>query len=778
MMWPDLRIALRTLSQARGFTAVAVFSLALGIGLNAAVFAVLNAYLWKELPYPEATRLYNIQYNAPGQPFLRGLEKLDWTALDDVIEHPVSWDLDMFYMLGGDHPDTAPGAWVTPGFMQGLGVQPAIGRAFSLDEFLSGSPQVALISHSLWRKRFGSDPAVIGRQFQAYVSDRPDEAESFTIIGVLPESFWHVNPFTEVLSPLRAPSHPYMARLRRGVPVSEAERRIAALVNHSSAQIRLTSVHDQYVDRIRPILSTVAAASGAVLLIASANVAFLLMIRSTQRRKELAVRAALGATRARIAQLLATEAAIIGGAALLGGVAFAAVLLGLLGPAIQSQLGRRAPGGVSHLAIDGAVLAATTVAALIGVLVFALTPLINMQRLHWGSRGTSESKGSRRVRAALVATEVACSLALLAGCGLMIRSVMGMLRFDFGIDAQRVMKASIALRQAKYPEAQQRRDFHEQLLQSLSAIPGVRSAGSGTGWVMQSSQPRPLEAESSRIATRAPAQSVSPDFFRTLGIPLLEGRTFVADRPGSPHTVLVSRSLARKLWPSASSAVGQRLRINEGPPVWRTVIGVVEDVRQAYGDDELADLYLPLFAEAGRFATIYLRTDGPPMEWLPAVRRALKDLDAEIPLTSPGPVQALVDEQLARPRFLASLLAGLAAFAALLSLLGIYGVIAYAVRQREREIAVRMAVGADAPEVVRLFLLQGAQVMLAGIGGGLVVAVIAGRSLRALLYGVEPGDFLTLTAASAGFAIAGSVAIWWPARRAARTDPAVLLREQ
>ena len=777
-MWTDLRIALRTLSQARGFTAAAVLSLSLGIGLNATVFAVLNAYLWKDLPYPGAARLYNIQYTDPGQPFLRGLENLDWSSLNDVIEHPISWDLDVFYMLGGDHPDTAPGAWVTADFMQGLGVQPAVGRAFTADEFRSGSPQVALISHSLWRKRFGSDPAVVGKQLEAYVSDRPDEAESFTIIGILPEGFWHVNPYTDVLAPLRAPSHPYFARLRAGVPVAEVERRIAALVNRSEARIRLNPVHDDYVARLRPILNTIAAAAGAVLLIASLNVAFLLLIRSTQRRKEMAIRTALGAGVGRIIRMLGTEAALIGGAALLAGVAFSVLLLSALGPAIQRQLGRPAPGGLTHLAIDTTVLGVTIVTALLGVLLFALAPLLNVRKLHWGSRGGSESKGSRTTRSVLVAAEIACSLALLAGCGLMIRTVIQMLQFDFGLDARNLLKASITLRQKKYPEPQDRLILHERVLQSLGAIPGVRTAASGTGWVMQSHRPRPLEAESSRITTKSASQSVSPDFFRTLGIPLREGRYFNAgDRFGGSHSAIVSRSLAQRLWPAAS-AIGQRVRINEGTSVWRTVVGIVEDVRQTYADEELADLYIPMFDEAGRFATLYVRTEGSPMEWLPAVRTAVNKLDAEIALTSPGTVQGLVDEQLARPRFLASLLSGLAGFAAMLSLIGVYGVIAYAVRQREREVAVRMAVGADPRQVVNLFLHQGAGVMLAGIVSGLVIAVIAGRSLRGLLYGVEPGDVVTLVAAAGLFAAAGGVAIWWPARNAARTDPALLLRDE
>src|SRR5688572_3958736 len=326
-LWTTLRVAARTLLKARGFSLAVVMTLALAFALETSVVATVNAYLVRSLPYPAADRLCSVFYSGPDELPPRGLAALDWAQLDDVIEHPVAWGLDMFYLIGGDHPESAPGAWVTPGFMQGLGIRPEIGRAFSPEEFHAGSPQVALISHSLWQNRFGGDPSIVGRGFRAYVSDRPEEAEAFTIIGVMPAGFWHVNPYTEIFAPLRVSSYPYMARLREGVPPAEAERRITELVKTGIAslpagwQVQLRSTHGEYVARLRPTLLAVAAAAGLVLIIACANVAFLLLIRATRRQKEIAVRLALGAGRGQIARMLMAEALLLGVAATSVGIA-------------------------------------------------------------------------------------------------------------------------------------------------------------------------------------------------------------------------------------------------------------------------------------------------------------------------------------------------------------------------------------------------------------------------------------------------------------------------
>lgn len=796
----DLRIAIRTLLRARGFTAAAVVTLALGIALNASVLAVVNAYLLKSLPYPEATRLYSIRYAPPDQNPPRGLQALPWHSLDDVIEHPIAWDLDMFFLIGGDHPERAPGAWVTPGFMQGLGIRAVVGRVFGPDDFQSGSPQVALISHSLWHARFSGDPSIVGQRFEAYVSDRPTEPEIFTIVGVLPAGFWHVNPYTEVFVPLRATTYPYMARLREGIPLAEAERRITALVKSGVGpvpadwQASVRSVHSEYVGRLRPILVAIAAAAALVLLIACANVAFLLLIRATRREREIAVRLALGAGRIQIARMLAVEGLALGAAATAGGIALSWLALRRLAPIVQQQLGRPAPGGAPAIAVDGFVLTAALACCVVTAFTFALVPLLtswraNLSRaMQAGSRSGAEGKGSRRTRSALIALEVAASLALLAGCGLMVRTVVHLLSVDLGYRTERVLAASVGLRERSYPDAVVRQAFYERLVRRLAQVPGVESVAL-TNWpAVAPPRPQPLEAEDAAGAARREAGivGVSPGYFATLGVPRVEGRDFaLSDRIGAEPVALVSETLARRLWPQGS-VLGRRIRATgrEAPGAdpssvaWRTVVGVVKDVRQSHTDEDRADLYVPLLQVPGRFASVYVRTAGEPLLWLSALRRALKEIDPAASLQATGTLQGLIDEQLARPRFLAGLLAAFAVFAVLLALLGMYGVIAYAVKQREHEIAVRMAVGADARDVMLLFLRQGALVLGIGIAAGLYGAAVIGRLLAAQVHGIRSNDPPTLVAASLAFACAGLAAVWWPARRAARTDPAVALREE
>jgi putative ABC transport system permease protein len=797
MLTNDLRIAIRTLVKTRGFTVVAISTLALGMTLCAAVLLVLNAYLFKSLPYPAAQRLYSVRYGVPGQEQPENMEALDWRSLNDVIEHPIAWDLDVFYLIGGEQTESAPGAWVTPGFVDGLGIQPAIGRGFDADAFLPNSPNVALISHRLWQQRYGGDPNIMGRRFEAYVSDRPDEAETFTIIGVMPADFWHLNTYTEILAPLRAPTYPYMVRLREGVPPDVAAARVTALVRGGTMvkspewQVELVSTHGAYVQRLLPILRALAAAAALVLLVSWANVAGLLLIRATRRQKEIAVRMALGAGRAAIARLLIIETLVLGAAATLVGLLASGLLLQWLAPLIQRELGRPAPGGLTAFSIDSTVVLAAAAFGLIAALACGLAPLVATWRpgvhgmLSASSRSATEGRGSQRTRSMLIVLEVAASLALLSGSILMMQSVVRLLQVDFGIRADRVLSTSMTLRQRNYPDGPRRLAFVERVLPRLEAIPGVESVAFGDMWPLQPPRSRPVEGDrtGTRIAGRVGVFGVTARYFSTLNMQFAAGRVFSdADRLGSEPVAIVSESLARLMWPDGD-AIGAHIFYapdddTNSPPVGRRIVGIVRDVRQAPVDDERADLYLPLLQSPGRFAFIYVRTTGTPAAWVPQIRAAIGEIDPEIAMNTPRPLQTLIDEQLSRPKFLAWLLAGFAATAAVLALIGVYGVIAYAVRQREREIAVRMAVGADSRIITQLFLKQGAVVLLAGLALGLLAALGAGRALESQLFGVRPGEPLTLALAALSFAAAGGVAIWWPARRAAGTDPAAALKDE
>jgi putative ABC transport system permease protein len=792
-----LRLAARSLLAARGFTVAAVLTLALGITLCTTAIVVVGAYLLNELPYPAADRLHWIRYGVPGQEQPRNMAELDWASLNDVIEHQVAWDLDVFYMLG-DHVESVPGAWVTSGFVQGLGIQPAIGRGFDAAAFATGAPNVALISDRLWRSRFGSDPGIVGRTFTAYVSDRPEEAEQFTVIGVMPERFWHINSYTDILTPLRAPTYPYMARLRAGVTAKTAASRITALVAASSPTLpqnwtaTVVSAHEVHVQTVRPALRAVSAAAGVVLLVACANVACLLLVRTTRRQREMAVRAALGAGRWAIGRMLLAEGLILGVAASALALLLTRFTLDGLAPVIQQQLGRSAPGGALAFAIDARTMGFAAGVAIMTALMCALVPLAAVLRtrvssgLHNGSRTITEGRNNQRLRAGLIAVQVALSLTLLSGTALMLRSVVSLLWTDLGMTADRILYASVTLRQNRYPDPTSRITVFERMAAQLGALAGVESVGLTTAWPLQQPALRPIERRDAagRAASRAAVQGISEAYFATLNIPTVAGRGFgAADRAGSAPVAIVSDALAKQLWPGVNP-LGQRVAVPQdqerGEPllVERQVVGVVRDVRQGPADVDLADLYVPIAQTSTRFALVLVRTSGAPSNWLAPLRSAMREIDPELALDRARPLQLAVDEITARPRFLTSLLGTFAAVAGVLALVGVYGVIAYAVRQREREIAVRLAIGAEPAQITRLFLQQGAVILSIGLGLGVLGVLATGRLIESQLFGITTRDPLALTLAVLAFGIAGLGATWWPSRRAGALDPAIALRAE
>lgn len=798
-LWDDLRIALRSLSKARGFSVAVISTLALGIALETSVIAVVNAYLIRSLPYPASSRLYQVSYAREGEDTPAGLADLNWQSASDVIEHPIAWDLDVFYLIGGDHPERAPGAWVTSGFMHGLGIQPKFGRAFTADEFIPGGPQVALISDALWRGRFGADSAILGQRFDAYVSDRPNDPAVFTVVGVLPENFWHVNTYTEVLTPLRAATYPYFVRLRAGVPPALAESRLTQLVREGGAQlpanrrIELQSVHERYASRVRPLLVAIATSVSLVLLIACANVAFLVLIRGMRRQKEVALRIALGAGRLQVGRMLVTESLILAGVAALAGTALAWLVTRQLADVIGQQLGRPAPGGPAALSVDLSVIVIISALTLLIAVLLTLAPLLLTSRqalfsmMRRGKQSGAEGSRARRTRFALIALEVAGSLALLSSCGLMVRTVLRMLDIELGMQPAGVVTATLAIRDSRYPDAASRLALYERLLGTLSRTPGVGAAALSFPPPLAEYNPQRIrtDAISGAATSLAGVVSVTPDYFTALSIGLVQGRLFTPlDRAASEPVAVVSETAARRLWPNAS-AIGRSVTVLEGQAmsedsgtVGRAVVGVVSDVRHSPTDEQVADVYVPLLQTPGRFSRIVLRTTGVRVQWLTELRRVLKEIDPEITVGDVQPLQAAVDEQLARPRFLATLFASFGLFATILALMGVYGVIAYAVRQREHEVAVRMAVGADAKSIMRLFMTDGALVLVAGVGLGALAALGMGRLLGSQLFGVQSLDPASLVAAALALSAACLAAIWWPARRATGTDPVIALREE
>ena len=790
----DLRVVFRMLGRTPGFAVAAIGTLGLGLAVTIVALLLVKAYLFTALPYHSAHQLYDVRYAAPGQRPPGGLEALDWESLADIAAEQIAWDLDAFYLIGGQQAEMVPGAWVTPGFVQGLGVQPAIGRGLDASAFAPGAGNLALISHRLWTSRFGADPGILGRTFSAYVSDRPQEAETFTIVGVMPAAFWHVNVYTDVIVPLRAKTYPYMVRVREGVTAEQLGARIGELVRREASRVpdgwapQVMPSHSLYVQSVRPILRAVWIAAALVLVVACANVAGLLVVRATGRQREIAVRAALGAGPGRIARLLLVESLVMGACATALALLAAQLLLGSLGPSIQLQLGRRVPGGLSALALDGWSAAAAVLVGLATVVICTLAPLATLARpalagvLQRSSRSATERRSSR-LRASLITVEIAVSLALLGGSALMLRTVAGLAAVDLGFDANRVLLASMTLRQNRYPDAASRHAMFERLTSRLDALPGARAVGLTTAWPMQPPRAVPVSIAGRPDGGTAGLHFIDDGYLEALQIPLAGGRAFTSrDRTGSAPVALVSESLARRLWPSGD-VLSRSLTVEEGDGdapgrVERAVVGVVRDVRQGPQDQDPADVYVPMLQSPGRFSFVLLRTSGDPAGSVTAFRAAVREVDPEIAVPNARPLQVVVDESAARPRAIAWLLSSFALMATVLALIGVFGVVSHTVRQREREIAIRIAVGADPARLTRLFVRQGLMVLGAGLIIGLAGAVATGRLIESQLFGVTASDPVALVGAAAAFAAVGMAAIWWPSRRAAATDPAIALRAE
>jgi predicted permease len=789
----DVRVAARVLLRAPGFSLVVILSLGVGVALAVATLAVVNAYLLRSMPFPAAERLFQIAYSRTSEPAPRELEKIDWAALGDVVEVALASDPDVLYLTEGGFTERANSALVSAGYLEGLGVRPALGRTLRESDATTSADRVALISHALWRNRFGMRPDILGRQFRAYSAEDTRATFTLTVVGVLPPEFWTSRP-TDVMLPLRTGAvTAYSVRLRDGVTIADAERRIADAVRAAASAIpptwsgvRLRAMQEQYAEPVRPMLVAISFASAIALAIVCANVIVLLLLRSTRRQKEVAVRLALGAGRGQVMRMIVAEALILTAAATAIGVAVTAAGLRTLAPIVEQNLGRVAPGGTSAIAIDGAVLVAVGGIGSIVALALTLAPALASSRhdlfssLRRDDRGGTGSVGGRRLRSFLTAAEVAGSVALLVGCGLLVRTALHLAKTDLGIDTTAVVAAQVTLPAQAYPTPAALAAFYGRLQDEM------RQPATFTDWpVLVEPIRHPIEADGADVdGLLIGAAGVSPRFFETFGIDIIEGRQFsAADRIGSEPVAMISQSLARRLWPNGG-AVGRRIRTGEELSVraplgsWRTVVGVVADVRQTVTDSDLRDVYLPFEQVPNRFTTVLFEADRPLAEWLGAFRRSVAAIDDEVAVSASPTPSAAAARQLAGPRFLAALFTGFAIFTALLALLGLYGVVAYAIQQRQREVAIRMALGATGAAVTTLLVRHGATILAVGLATGLVGAIAVARLLQAQIHGVAPFDAATFAATAALLGAAGLIASWWPARRAARSNPLTALKAE
>jgi putative ABC transport system permease protein len=788
----DLRFAARGLRRTPLFTAVATLSLALGLALTTSTVSIVNAYLIRSLPYPESDRLYHVRYAPPGPWEPAGMTALDWTSVADVVEFPIAASGESFYVGDGGYTQLLRGLRATRGFAEGLDVGVAAGRRLVAEDFSAGSEPVALIGYAVWRDRFGSDPGTIGRLLRAETESRPGTAETFRIVGVLAPGFYFGQDRAAVnlLVAHPAPVRTYMVRLRAGVPPPEAERRLTDAARRAATSpipndwsgVRLESARARWLGTLRPVLFGITVAVSLVLVIVCANVAVLMLLRSMQRQKEVAVRLALGSGWRHILRMLFAETGILCVIALLGGIAVVAIVLSSLSPIIEAQLGRPAP-SAAGITVDTNVILIVGAIGVLAAIALSMVPLISWGRgptsaLRQDARVATEGKQMRHLRSALIAFEIAGSLVLLVGCGLMVRSVVKMMNTDLGFDPAGLSASRIMLRARNYPNPAAYRSFHERFAGSVSTVTGSKVVFSS--WPPFVPPPEHvIEPDAGAGGITGGAISVSAGYFSTFDIAIKQGREFTDQEASAEAPVaVISETLAHRLWP-ADDALGRRVRDIEPTPrgptpgPWRTVIGIAADVRQTYDDDDRADFYMPRTPN-GRFGSFYVRSERPGPLLFDHLQRAAAAIDRDALINAP---HLIVDDDktLAGIRFLTWMLGGFAAIAAFLAMLGIYGVTAYAVQQRQKEIAIRTALGASPRGLISIFLREGAVLLGVGTAAGMAGGIATARVLRNHVFGVQPFDAAAYGMACGVLLAVGFAAVFVAARRASLANPIAAL---
>jgi putative ABC transport system permease protein len=789
-LWQDLRYGARSLLRSRGFTIVAVLTLALGIGANTAIFSLVNGILLRPLPYPHADRLVITPVSLPDFDDLRAASR----SFDDLAV----WGSNR-YSLGSEGAPSEPvlGGIVSARFFPLLGGA-ALGRVPGPED---QRDKVAVLGHGLWQRRFGGDSAVVGRVIRLY-------GEPHTVIGVMPPEFQFPAAQFQIWVPLEsamaaAPAQARnrslrifraLGRLKPGLSMAEAQvetdaiaRRLEAVHPDTNQGFRfaLLGAQERLVGPVRPALLALLGMVSLVLLIACANVANLLLVRARAREREIAIRTALGADRWRVVRQLLTESLILAGTGAALGVLLARWALDVL-PTLSPDIPR-----LSTVRVDPWVLAFTAAVAVLTGILFGLAPAWQAVRtsalegLREGGRGAAGSTGARRLRATLAASEVALALVVLVGAGLLVKSLVRLLTVETGFVADNLLTAHVPLVGAQRTP-QQRAALAAQVVDRVGQIPGVAAVGGATGLPPVT----PQRSTGFAVEGREPAAegeraffiAATPGYFRALRASVVDGRTFDdRDVEGAPEVVLINRTLARRLF-GDGPALGRRLRLSgleQGGQGWRTIVGVVGDVRYAGLDDPGgACIYTP-FAQTPFFWTyLMVRTTGPPLSVAGAVRAAVSSVDPLIEVAELAAMEDVIAGSVSRPRFNVVLISSFAALALVLAVVGIYGVISYSAGQRTREIGVRMALGASGGDVLRLVTVEGLRMAAVGVGAGLFAAVALSRLLAPLLFEVAATDAATYAAAGVALLALALLASALPALRASRLAPMTALRTE
>ena len=811
----DFRFALRMLRKSPGFTAIAVITLALGIGANTAIFSIVNAVLLKPLPFPEPDRLLYVTSGFSNQkdvarPFAISYpDFLDWRANAKSFSGMASYHGDSFTLTGLAQPLHIFGVTVSGDFFNVVGQQPFLGRGFTRDEEKPGT-RVVVLSHQLWESAFHGDRGIVGR---AITMDK----QSYTVVGVMPPGYvfpmegdapqlWRTYaPEAETTNP-KDPSITAergahflqaVARLNPGVSLETAREEMNVITRNLSVQYPdtnkkfpvaiVTEEREHLVGKNRTLLILLLISVALVLAIACLNVANLLLARASKRNREIAVRAALGARRTRVVRQMLTESLALGVAGALLGIPLAMLALKVF-ISLNAQNMRR----IESASLDGTVLAFTAAIAVLTSIAFGLVPALrasspNLTEFMKEGRGTTAGSAHLRLRGALVITETTIGLALLVIAGLLLRSFHRILSVDPGMDTHNVLTINFDLPDKKYNE-QQQIEFYTQLLPRLQALPGVSSVAavtplplSGNGSIITftiEGRPVPKSDEPS-----ADIKIVTPNYFHTFDIPLIAGRDFTQrDDEKAPGVVIVNQAFAQRFFPN-ENALGKHMTpgaTNHGEPQPREIVGVVGNVKSRRLDvEDRAEYYIPDTQLNFGSMAVCLRTSVDPHSMTSAVRNVVSSMDPDLPLYDIKTMDEYLAATLTTPRFQAMLLEGFAGLALVLTAIGLYGVISYAVAQRTHEIGVRITLGATRSNVVGMVLKSGLQLTAIGLAGGVALSLLAGRfiaSLNSMLFGVKATDALTFAAVILIVAAVSLLACYIPAWRASRVDPMVALR--
>ncbi len=800
-IWQDLRYGARMLVKNPGFTLIAVLTLSLGIGANTAIFSVVNGVLLRPLPYPQPEQLAMVWLDNRRQAIREDITSypnfVDWRDQNKTFQGMAAVRNVNVSLTGVGEPEELRGAAVTANFFQLMGIAPAQGRGFSAEEEQPGKDKIVILGYGLWRRRFGGEAGILNKTI--YLG-----GEANTVVGIMPPGFEFPGK-TEIWRPL-APNDraraargsfwlPVVGRMKPGVSREQAQADMNVIGNQLEQQypdinagygVNVVPLQQQLVGNVKPALLMLLVTVGLVLLIACANVANLLLARAATRQREVAIRAALGAEPWRIVRQMLTESVLL---SVIGGSV--GLLLAVWGVKALIKLSPANIPRLDNIQLDWRVLGFTVGLSLLTGLIFGLAPALQASQSDVGEtlkEGRRTGSGSRRtqlIRGGFIVVEVAMTLALLVGAGLLIRSFWRLQQIDPGFNADKLLTLTLRVPRTKYPEGPQVVTFYQQLQERLAAVPGVRGVSAATsilmpqvtnssGFTIEGRPPDPREQ-----SLELPFEAVMPNYFQTMGTPLVQGRQFTAqDGAGAPDVAIVNETFVKQYFPN-NDPLGRRFTFGDANdnPQWITIVGVVRDTKRQGLDKPIRmESWMPHAQSPASRMELVIRAAGDPLALAGTVRQTVWSLDSDLPIPKMETMEQVLSENVAQRRLNMLLLGLFATVALILAAVGIYGVMSYAVTQRTHEIGIRVALGARGRDVLGMIIRQGMTLALIGVAIGLVATFALARLMSGLLFGVSATDPLTFAAIALLLTLVALLACYLPARRATKVDPMVALR--